>query len=209
MKTQDKIQERVQVGLRISEPDYFIGLVYLLNCLYEDYFKYIEDEERMRGIMLRYQEEVNKAFLDYFGEWMTEERYDFCGRVVFLYRNIVYNEFRFMNKRLSPADRVIVIIKRIFEFLDEIGEENDDPSLKTIKEISESLYDNIRWKQKNTDLHRFIRQLKKYYNEGLIGKQPLFKYSIRDEQDRYQKRYQEFKESEVLVDEAQEIQIEL
>ena len=207
MKATDKIKERVQIGLRISEPDYFIGLIYLLNCLYEDYFKYVQEENRLKGIMLRYQEQINKSFLDFFGEVMTEDRYEFCGKIVFLYRNIVYNEFRYMNKRLSPADRIMVIIKRIFEFIFDRHEEDFNESIVSINEISTSLYDNIRWKQKQTDLHRFMKILDTYFSEGYIGKQPLWKYSLREEQERFTKKYQELSESEVLVENETESQV--
>ena len=84
MKTENKISERVQVGLRIPEPDYSIGLVYLVNCIYLDYFKLISEEKRDRGIMLHYQSKINNAFLEFFKENMTEELYDLCGRIVFL-----------------------------------------------------------------------------------------------------------------------------
>ena len=206
MKTQDKIIERVQIGLRISEPDYFVGLLYLLNCLFSDYFKYIDEEGRSKGIMLRYQEEINQAFLDYFSECMTEVRYEYCGRVVFLYRNVIYNEYKYMNKRLSPADRVIVIIKRILEFIyskDEDGATKNVP-LESINSITTCLYDNIRWKQKSTDCHRFIKNLARFFDSGLIGKQPLWKYSLKDDQERYTKRYQDLKESEVLMEDTDE-----
>ena len=189
MKTNNKIRERVQVGLRISEPDYFIGLMYLLHCLFTDYFKYIVVEGRSRGIMLKYQETINNLFLDYFSELMTEDRYEFCSRIVYLYKTSIYREFRYMNKRLSSADKILVIIKRIFEFVNVNSSDNKTEQIIKIEEITTTLYNNIRWSQKETDLRRFIKTLTEYFNEGLVGKQTTNTTSIIvAEQERYDKK---------------------
>lgn len=205
MKVHDRIKERVQIGLRISEPDYFVGLLYLLNCLIDDFFRFAEEEERMKGIMLKYQEDINRSFLDYFGENMNEERYDLSGRIVFLYKNVIYYEYQHLTKKLSKADRVLVIVRRIFEFMYERKPvDQQDAAINRINEITKSIYDNIRWRQKKADLCKFLDILSTYFNEGYIGKQTTWKFSIIDEQNRFERKYHETSESEVLVDETNE-----
>lgn len=201
MKTENKISERVQVGLRIPEPDYSIGLVYLVNCIYLDYFKLISEEKRNRGIMLHYQSKINNAFLEFFKENMTEELYDLCGRIVFLYRNVIYSEFKYLNKRLSPADRVIVVIRRLLEFIDNKSDLGKDQFFAEIKEITINLHNNIRWGFKNAKLKRLNNVLTLYFEEGFVGKQCIFNYSLIEEEKKYENR-QVLDKSKTLMEDS-------
>lgn len=201
MRAQNKIKERIQVGLRISESDYYVGLVYLLRCLFSDYFSYASEEDRLRGIMLRYQDEINGAFFDYFSTNLTEERQDSCGRVLFLYKKLIYTEFKRLNKRLSPADRVMVIIKRILEFLD-AEDSLQDSNLVEINEISTKLYDNIRWRQKFSSLKHLMTTISDYLDEGFIGNRPILKYSLREEDIKFSSKSEMHEPEEVLLDDG-------
>lgn len=210
MKTADKIKSRIQVGLRISESDYYIGLVYLIRCIYGDYFKLASEEDRMKGIMLRYQSEINDSFDEFFDTNLTPERTEYCGRVVFLYRNAVYSEFKFLHKRLSPADRVIVIIKRLLEFIYRKECLSDyTESLDLVNEVTTKLYDNVCWRQKTVSLRRFINAIDECFEEGYVGKQSLLNYSIVDEQEKLTKRYQDLSDTEILMEDGCNEQISI
>lgn len=200
MKTQDKIRDRVQVGLRISEPDYVLGIVYLLNCLFSDYFSFVELENRLRGVMVKYQKSINKSFLKIFEGNITEEKLEICGKVVFLYKTLIFSEYKKLTKsRLSKADRILVIIKRILDFLDENDFILENENLFSINEIVVKLFDNIKWKQKENRLMSLMRRLNEYFDAGFIGKKVDWKFSIKNEEEKYSSKAEETT-SEILFD---------
>ena len=137
------IEDRVQVGLRISEPEYIVGLVYLLERLYMDYFTYILLEDRMKGIMKLYRDGIQEFFRKYYLEDVEDGIGEYKGKIVFLYKSQIYLEFRKLGQRtrLSYADRTLTIIKRILEFLDERGYVKNSKNLEMINEIAVKLFD--------------------------------------------------------------------
>ena len=184
------IDDRVQVGLRISEPEYVVGLVYLLERLYMDYFTYILLEDRMKGIMNLYKSGIQEFFRKYYLEEVEDGTSNYKGKVVYLYKSQIYAEFRKLGQRtrLSYADRTITIIKRILEFLDSKGYIQGSPNLEMINEVAVKLFDNIRWRQKNTKLKSLMMKLSVFFDLGKVGKRDDFNFSLLKEDEKYSKR---------------------
>ena len=200
------IEDRVQVGLRISEPEYIVGLVYLLERLYMDYFTYILLEDRMKGIMKLYREGIQEFFRKYYLEDVEDGIGEYKGKIVFLYKSQIYLEFRKLGQRtrLSYADRTLTIIKRILEFLDELGYVKSSPNLEMINEIAVKLFDNIRWRQKNTKLKPLMQKMYLFFEAGKVGKRDDFNFSLLKEDEKYSKRV-ELNPETVLMDEDTDI----
>lgn len=201
------IEDRVQVGLRISEPEYIVGLVYLLERLYMDYFTYILLEDRMKGIMKLYRDGIQEFFRKYYLEDVEDGIGEYKGKIVFLYKSQIYLEFRKLGQRtrLSYADRTLTIIKRILEFLDELGYVKNSQNLEMINEIAVKLFDNIRWRQKNTKLKPLMLKMYLFFEAGKVGKRDDFNFSLLKEDEKYSKRVELNPETVLLEDDDTEI----
>ncbi len=85
-------------------------------------------------------------------------------------------------RRVSEADCVISIIKKI---LDIVIEDKDNPQYKNIKSLHKlitKLFDNIRNSGKNSSMYSLVSNLKNYINSGIVGKYPLTHFSVIDEE---------------------------
>ena len=90
-------------------------------------------------------------------------------------------------RSLSKADRLIVIIKRILDFLEPIAEKQGHKKIDCIKNINEiitKIYDRIKNNGKLLDLKYMITTMKYYMEEGLVGKICIDEFGIQDEINR-------------------------
>lgn len=185
MKLQNKIRDRIQIGVRVSESDYIKGIIYILNYLFQDYEKCIVFEGRLKGVMLVYRDEINLAMYNLLID-LSDEEYDHCCRIVYLFKGLIYREYRKLIKaRLSKADAILVIIKRILEFLDEEGQFVEYIDLGEINAIVNQLYNNIRWRTKGSKLKGLMMNLKDFYSSGSIGRFVDSEFSVIEEENKY------------------------
>lgn len=195
------IKDREDKNIRITEFDYLRGLLYIVSFLFNDLEKLLFIEGRYFGITVIYMKIVRNSYR-YIKEGYTQEDLDNFGRILYLFKPSIMREYKNLrHKRVSEADCVISIIKKI---LDIVIQDKDNPYYKNIKALHKlitKLYDNIKNNGKFGNMYHLISNIKNYINSGVVGKYPLTHFSIIDEsRKREKKQGSEIKGSETKID---------
>ena len=180
------IENRAQLaGEYVSEQIYASGLTRLVEYLLADLSDLLELEGRRFGIVLSYFDSISKVCQKM--ELSNDD--ETSGKIIYLYKPLVISEFkRLCRKKLSKADAVITILKKLLEMIAEI---ETFPYLRennTILKIITKLYENIRNKAKFTNLDFLEKTITDFMNEGIIGKYELEKFSILEEEEKRSKK---------------------
>ena len=165
-----------------EEYTYIDGLMYVGKILIEELKILLEDEGRNFGIMISYFSSIDSALTKLFTDEMMENE-EIYQKILFLYKPLIMREYRKLGgRKLSKADRVIVILYKLFEVLYEIEDYPGHKELGTIRKIITKLYNNIRNTSKKSALYHLINSVRKYKDLGYIGKSPLKSFSIKQEE---------------------------
>jgi hypothetical protein len=140
---------------RITVTEWKEGLLDVCDFLRVEMIQFLRDEGRYYGKVKSYLNNIRDA-LKGVEEKASDQEIEIYGHVLGVLRNTIYAEFRRLGqRRLSPADRVIVIIHRILDII-----ENDTVNegfqyqreLGTLQKVIGKLFDNIRIRGKNDNL---------------------------------------------------------
>ncbi len=193
------IKDREDTKLRVNEYDYQRGLLHLVHFLFIDLEKLLFIEGRYFGITVIYMGIVRSSYRK-ITEFDTQVDLDNFGRIVYLFKPSIMKEYKKMRrKRVSEADCVISIIKKI---LDIVIQDRDNPYYKNIKALHKlitKLHDNIRNSGKNAAMYSLVSNLKNYIHLGIVGKHSLSHFSVIEE-DRRKERGKEIIGSGVKID---------
>lgn len=178
------MKNREDKSLKVVECDYLRGLLHIVSFLFNDLEKLLFIEGRYFGITIIYMRIVRNSYRK-IKEDDTSEDIENFGRILYLFKPSIMKEYKKLRRRrVSEADCVITIIKRI---LDIIITDKDNPhykSIKAIHKLSTKLFDNIRHSGKNSNMYSLISNIKNYINSGIVGKYPLTYFSIIEEERR-------------------------
>lgn len=173
---------RIEQGEYVAENIYASGLIRIVQYLFLDLSDLLEDEGRRFGIVLSYLDSVYHTCkqMDLSMDDSTS------GKIIFLYKPLILREFKKLcKKRVSRADSVIVIIKRILEIiLDQAPTYQYTRETKSLLKIIDKLFDNIRNKAKNSNLRGMTECIEDYMSAGVVGKYELEKFSILEEEEK-------------------------
>lgn len=130
----------------------------MCSFLHAEMILFLKDEGRYFGKVKSFMNNLRDAFWSFEGG-TTEEEMDSYGRVLGVLRSTIYREFRRLGyRRLSSADRVICIMKKILELIDEIeleeseGEFRYTREVNTCRKVINRMFENICIHGKNDDL---------------------------------------------------------
>ena len=187
MKNDFHLERRIQEDLIVSGDLYISGLIDITQWLILDLKQFLKEEGRFFGIMPTYVKTIEENY-KIFNSDCTEADCDIYGKIMYLFKPIILHEYRKLEqRRLSKADRLIVIIKRILDFLEPIAEKQGHKKIDCIKNINEiitKIYDRIKNNGKLLDLKYMITTMKYYMEEGLVGKICIDEFGIQDEINR-------------------------
>lgn len=178
------LERRTKTDLIVSDEVYIDGIFDIVQWLMCDLEFYVKDEGRYFGIMPTYFKDMKKI-ISSFNSGCTEDDCDIYGKIFYLFKPIIVNEFvRLGVRRLSNADRIIVMIKRILDMLEEEGDIRNHEKAKNFKDLNiiiTKMFDRIRNHNKKTDLKFMINTLKQYIDLGKVGKVNIDEWSMKSE----------------------------
>lgn len=192
MKIDLHLERRTKTDLIVSEEVYMDGIFDIIQWLVCDLETYVKDEGRYFGIMPTYFKDMRKI-ISSFNTGCTEDLCDIYGKIFYLFKPIIINEFmRLGIKRLSNADRIIVIMKKILDMLEEEGTNRNHEKLKNFKDLNSiitKMFDRIRNNNKKTNLRLLINTFKQYIDLGKVGKMNVDEWSMKSEINRRDSYY--------------------
>ena len=159
---------------------YAKGILDIVDFLISDLWPQLKKENRLRGIVLDYRSTITDAF----DKIHKEEQYsDIYGRILYLHRGLIKKEYnRLVIKKLSPADSIITISRRLLSIILENSDIDNKGSIEEIKNIVDKLWDYIKNKAKNDFLFNLADKVKTNMNNGYIGKHPIDELSLEEKE---------------------------
>ena len=205
IKNDFHLDRRIQRDLVISEELYISGLIDITQWLALDLEYFLKEENRFFGIMISYFKTIKDNYI-IFNTGCTEEDCDIYGKIMYLFKPIILFEYRKLEqRRLSKADRLIVMIKRILDLLEPIAEDKchiKTDCIKNINEVITKMYDRIKNNGKLLDLKYMTRTMKYYMEEGLVGKICVDEFGIQDEINKRANNSQPISENNIMMEET-------
>lgn len=129
-------------------------------------------------------ENIEKA-ISHFNRGCTEDDCDIYGKIFYLFKPIIMKEFyKLDSRKLSKADCLIVMCKRILDLVETVGKECEYIKIGDIRKVNliiTKMYDRIRNRNKQLELKYMISQMKEYMEEGRVGKSQIDEFSISSE----------------------------
>lgn len=204
-KQENFLTKRVQNDLYVPQFTYLYGLLDIVQFLYIDLKILLNDEGRYFGIMPIYMNRVEKIF-EILNEDDTSDDLDIYARILYLFKPLINREYKKLRQRkVTRADCVITIIKKILEI---VLEDQDLPHYKDVKrmhKIFTKLFNNIKNAGKNYSLFKLSENIKKYLSSGQVGKYLTLQYSIIKEENQILKNREILSEPKIKIEETKEI----
>ena len=147
------------------------SLYYLCNLLIPNLEYYLQEEGRYYGRVKSYLDSIKLA------EKNGKEKIDdtntiHYGKVVSLVKNQIKRDFQRLSKRrMSCADRIIILMRWILKIIDFVPSEDFkfEKESQTYAKILEHLYDNIRNKSKKDTFKVLTKTIERIMNGGEYG----------------------------------------
>jgi len=184
MKNELNLERRVQKDLVVSDDLYLEGLFDIVQWLLCDLESYIKDENRFFGIMPIYFRDIKKS-VSSFNQDCTEDECNIYGKIFYLFKPIIIKEFvKLRLRRLSNADCLIVMIKRILDLLEDEGNKRESLKLKDfqgVNAIITKMFDRIKNNNKKSTLKTLIDSFRTYIDLGSVGRVCIDEFSMKNE----------------------------
>lgn len=160
------------INKTITTNDYCEALLDICQFLHLDMQKFLECEGRYRGTAKTLWCNMREAWKR-MNLKVDEDNIEIYGHILAYLRGSVYKEFsRLKNRKLSAADRIIVLIKRLLDISREYA--SDDfrfkKELESAYKGNQKLYDNIRNYAKKDSLYVFSDKIRNAIQEKKVGK---------------------------------------
>lgn len=188
--------DRRAQAVPISQKEYLIFLMRgLFLSLLNDLEKFLDKEGRYYGIMVTNIRKIRQAIKSL--EIPEEEFMDHTeleNRIIYLYKPIVVQEHKkFLRKRVSKADSIICICKKVLDIssplmVDVDFSDKDITSVELVQSIIDHFYDNIKNKNKEYSCSLLTDILSSCIDESLIGSYESGGFSIVREEERRKKK---------------------
>ncbi len=176
----EELKNRLDPTIEISRDLYTLGLLNLVDFLIVELKRLMKKEDRFKGIVKIYLANMDSTLTKIFFKVSDKDSDSFC-RILYLYKPLIVGEFRrLVRKRLSEADSVLTIIRKILLLVEETKDFKYMSETKTLSKLIGKLWDNIRHRAKNDPLYYLSYQIKDFMAQGLIGKFPLDKFTFEE-----------------------------
>ncbi len=164
------INKRIDPNISISEDLFSSGLIDVTDFLSLVLTEFLEKEERYVGIVKSYINSMNTAY-EKFNLDLCDEDSEIYGKILYLLKPIITKEFyRLRSKKLIDGDCVILIIRRILDIVLENADYTHKKVAKTLSKIVNSLFNNIRNRNKKDAMYVFSNSIKNLKHSGSVGK---------------------------------------
>ena len=176
------IEKRIQNNYIVPDFVYSNGILNIAFILFDDLEKLLFLEQRYFGITVIYMNTV-KRIQSKIKKQETDEDREIYGRILYMYKPLIMREYKKLRKRkVTSADCVISILKKLLEIIVENKDDQYHKSIKTLYKIVKKLFNNIRNGGKNSNMYYLISSIKNYMNSGQIGKYAIDSFSVIDEE---------------------------
>lgn len=173
------ISERLG-NTKVTELTFNEGLIDIAGFLFFDLKEQLIKESRFKGIMIKYDETIKSLYLNIQRD-VTENDIDAFGKQLYMFKLVLKSEqSRLIKKRLSPADSIICLIRKLFIIAKE-GIPSDYKNLDNINKISgivEKVWENIRNRSKNDSMFSLSNLIRNCRIKKIVGKYPLDVFTI-------------------------------
>lgn len=204
-KQETYLTKRIHENLCISQFTYLYGLLDIVQFLCTDLKTMLNEENRYFGIMPIYMNRIERTF-EILNENDTSEDLENYARILYLFKPLIGKEYKKLRQRkVTRADCIITIIKKIIEI---VLEDPDFPHHKEVKKmykIFTKLFNNIKNSGKNYNLFKLSENIKKYLNSGQVGKYVTLQYSIIKEENQLIKNKEILTNPKIEMEETKEI----
>lgn len=160
------------------------GILDICQYLRLEMIRFLDEEGRNRGTVKSYMNNL-KSIFERMNQEVSEEDCDIYDHVLAALRGQIYSDFkRLLKKRLSMADCIIVIMKRILDTtksIDTIQDFRFTRELDSVLKVITKLYDNIRNRGKEDSLYLMKSTVEKLIYSGELPEriaQKINLYSI-------------------------------
>ena len=157
----------------LTRNDWKEGLIDVCDFLRVEMIQFLSDENRYFGRVKSYMNNIRDA-LNRVSKDTTEEKAERYGRILGILRSTIYSEFKRLGyRRLSPADRIIVIFRKILEIISDIESDENfkyDREVGTLKKVINKLFDNICIRGKYDSLTKLTDLIQSSVLSGEYGK---------------------------------------
>ena len=157
---------------KLNSTEWKEGLMDVCGFLRIEMIQFLKDEGRYYGVVKSFLNNLRDS-LEHQESKTTPEEIEKYGRVLNLIKSSLCNEFRRLGRRrLSPADRVIVMYKKILELIDEIQVDNFryHREISTMKRVIGKLWGNIRNNGKNDSLFALSELIRSSVSKEASGR---------------------------------------
>lgn len=205
MKNDLHLDRRMQKDLIVSEEVYISSLFDTVQFLVFDLETYCKEENRYFGIMPTYFRTMKTEFSS-FNRGCTDDLCNIYGKTFYLYKPVIVKEFcKLETRRLSKADRLIVMVKRILDMLEEEGSKREYVKLDNIKNVNiiiTKMFDRIRNEGKKAGLNWMIKTMRQNIETGIVGKICIDEFSMQSEIEKREHYKQPVKNDGVIMEET-------
>lgn len=185
MDWKQQLNKRINLDLTVPNYEYFLGIVPLLEFLLNDLEKFLDREGRYYGVMVSYIHRSREILKNIRPE--LEEGFDDTTwkRIVFLYKPVILREYKkFLRRKITKADAIICIIRKIIEIILTYAEEEFFDKFNSMYIIFNKMYSNIKNKGKEYSLPLLSSVVDGSICEGIVGLHKLDKFSIVGEENK-------------------------
>lgn len=159
---------------KITAEQYCEGIYDICSFLYTEMVYFLEKENRYYGKVKSFMNNIRDAFQSS-NQKISEEDIEIYGRVLYIVRFQIYKDFtRLGQKKLSPADRIIVLIKNLLDLSDNIIINRDEykfeKETRTIKKVIYRMFENIRNRGKEDSLYTLSNLINQSIVDEKYGK---------------------------------------
>jgi hypothetical protein len=173
--------------LEMDEQTYLTCLLWTVKYMFLDFQNLMEKEGRNFGIVKSYDQSIEQAF-----EKIDKHFEDIEGKVLYLLKAAYRQEFRRLTeKRLSPADSSICIMRKVLSIIEEYSDFEYLKETETIMRVLEKLYNNIRTYSKKDSLFFFGDIIRRCIKEKLIGEYFTDKFTFNNTESTEKELYGE------------------
>lgn len=166
--------------LTLTPGEYCEALLDICQFLHCEMKYFLECDGRFRGAAKTFWCNMREAWKR-MNLSVSEEDIEKYGRVLFILRSTVYKEFsRLKNRKLSSADRIIVIIKKTLELAKEYSPEDFrfKRELESAYKANLKMFENIRNWGKKDSLFTYSNKIHHIIDEKRLGNYALDDFDL-------------------------------
>lgn len=171
MKQGKIIEFRASSTEKIDRLTWISGILDITDFLVSDLQVLMSQENRNFGIVKSYFHTLSDSYSK-IREGQTEQEILSYSRLLYLLQPLIISQYRWLGKKLSPADADIVLVHKFLTDLlgGDLSGYNHTKELETIKKVITNMFNYIRNPFKNNEMTPFVSLIKEIQEQGITGK---------------------------------------